>query len=212
MDRERLIEIFVGLIFIVFLILVVVVFLNINNNSIKKTSSNSETPKQTIINNYYENNYNSPEKSTTGNVVYKYPDYNYVVYKKGYDDYKPCCDYDWDDDEFSSYGKQRKVKNGLNYVDEYKVYVRNEDSVGKYFKVIFYFEDNSNLVETEVMIKYIDSRDDNEFIFRDSHFERYNYEKWNYDVFSQDDGFENEIFESNSRSTNFHNVPSISCR
>ncbi len=204
MEREKIIELFLGLIFFVFLLLVVFVVLSLNVQ--EKDSS-----KQTVVNNYYtENTYQTQEKSATGNVVYKYPEYKYVVYNRYR---RNCCsDYQDSDDDYSSYGKHRKEKDGSRYVDEYSVSIRNEDRIGKYFQVIFYFEDSSEFRDSESINKWVGSGDVENFIYRDSHFERNNYDSWAYDIFSQDDGFEEELYESNSRTKSFHNFPSIGCR
>ncbi len=190
MERERLIEFFIGLVFIIFLVFVVVLVLNIGDGTNKNNSKSSTSSSgNTIINNYYENNYNYPEKSMTGNVVYKYSYKGDVVYKGRNLDYEDYYGDYWNDNDFSSSGRHRKIKNSFNYVDEYSVVVKNEDHVGKYFKVVFSFNFEDNFEDSQSVIKYIKPRETKEFIYRDAHFERYNYESWDYEVFSQDNGF-----------------------
>ena len=61
------------------------------------------------------------------------------------------------------------------------------------------------------MVKYIKPGEVGEFIYRDTHFEKYNYESWSYDVLNQDTSFEKKIYESNGRATFFHSFPTNSC-
>jgi len=217
MEREKLIEVFIGLIFVVLLIMIVVVVFSVTGSAkVSSTNSGYETQKQTVVNNYYnEHNYNyeSPEKPTTRNVVYKYDNDEYVVYKRNDRDFDGYGDGNhYDHDDFSSYGNHEKKKGLSNYVDEYSVFVKNEDNVGKYFKVAFYFWDSSDIDDTESINRWVGPGKTEKFVYRDVHLERNNYEKWSYDIFSQDDGFDEELHESNSGATRFHSVPSISCR
>jgi hypothetical protein len=184
MEKERTIEFLIGLGVIIFVLLLVVIFLNLGDRENKETDSDSSDSGTTIINNYYYgNNYNLPENSISGNVVYKCDEGDCVVYKRYYDDEDYC------NNKFSSYGRQSKNHDGFNYVDTYSVFVKNRDNVGKYFKVIFYFEDKEDYEESQSIIKYIGPGEVEKFVYRDVHFERYNYEKWGYEVFSQDCGF-----------------------
>lgn len=211
MERERLIEFLIGICFLIFLVLIVVLVLNFGQAKDNENSKSTEKESQTIINNYYENHYHYPKNSLTKNVVYKSPNYNYVVYKKNYDsweywDYDKKKDYlEWKEkqekakktkrhyDDFSSSGIRKKTKSFTSYVDEYSVYVKNEDPFAKYFKVVFLFEDHSesdDFDETETMVKYIRPGETKKFVFRDVHFERNHYDYWDYRVYNQDDGFE----------------------
>lgn len=197
MERERAIEFVIGLVVIIFIILLLAIFLNINKGNQNSNSKSASESGTTIINNYYyENSHNLPENYFSGNVVYKCDEDGCVVYKKYYDEDDDFSFYDWEEDydhehydRFSSYKRHSRDYDGFNYVDTYSVFVKNRDYVGKYFKVIFYFEDECGLEESETMIKFIDSGEVEKFVYRDVHFERYNYENWDYGVFSQDYGF-----------------------
>ncbi len=196
MANQRVIEFLIGIVFLIGLILIVVLTLNISNSSYsKKSSLNSNQP--ITINNYYSyENKDYPKTSPTGNVVYKYDNKEYVVYKKC----DSCC-CEWEKyldkkehykvhrDSYSSYGKHRKIKQRINYLDEYLVVVKNHDNVGKYFQVIYYFENNDGNEYSEKRVKYVNPGESVEFLYRDSHFEKDDYESWTYDVFSQDKGF-----------------------
>ena len=215
MEKERLIEFLIGFCFIIFLILIVVLVLNLGQG--KTTTEKQESEKQTtIINNYYYgNSYNPQEKYPTRNVVYKNSDYKNVVYNKNYDPWDYSDYWNWNYEkrrdywerinkeeqektqkdyyDFSSSGIRKKTKSGTSYVDEYYVYVKNEDSFAKYFKVAMHFEDTSDLdgfEATETFVKYIQPGETRKFIFRDVHFERDHWNYWDYRVYTQDDGFE----------------------
>ena len=188
-----------GVVFIALLILISSLVWNAGETS-KKTNSQ----ELNVVNNYYNKyNYDYQEKTASENVVYKYDNRQHVVYKDKNEYFEG---------DFSSYGKHEKKKDAFNYIDEYSVYVMNKDNVGKYFQVIFYFWDSSNIDDTESVERYIRAGETKKILLRDVHLERENYEKWSYDVFNQDNGFEESLYESNSRATSFHSVPSISCR
>jgi hypothetical protein len=216
MEKERIIEFLIGVCFIIFLILIVVLVLNLEQGKTTTEKGNSKQETQTVINNYYyENSNNYPERSSTGNVVYKYPHYNNVVYNKNYDSWDYSNYWNWDYEkrraywerinkeeqektsknyyDFSSSGIRKKTKSGASYVDEYYVYVKNEDSFAKYFKVSMHFEDTSDpdgFEATETFVKYIRPGETRKFVFRDTHFERDHWDYWDYRVYTQDDGFE----------------------
>ena len=186
-NRERIVELLLGLIFICILLLGVFIVMNEPNK--KSSSSNS------VSNSYNTYNYNYQDQTKrTG-----YESSRDVIYVKDvhhlgtYHHYK---DYDYKDRDYydyysrnerslrySSYGKHTREKDFAgSYVDEFKVYVKNQDRKNGYFKVKFYFEDYDGNEFTETVTKYIRAGEREEIRFIDVQFEKYKYHDWRYKV------------------------------
>lgn len=181
-NQERIVELLLGLIF-VSLLLISVIFVLVYDEHEKKTI---------ISTSYNTNNYNNylVEKETV-KPIYVQREY---LEKKDFLDY-------------SSYGKHFKKKDFVgSYVDEFRIYVTNEDFQNGYFKVIFYFEDYYGEEDSESVTHYIKAGEESEFRFKDIQFERYKYSDWRYEVIPE---FRNS--EINSKGTIFYDFPNNKC-
>ena len=174
-ERERIIELLLGLIFISILLLAVLFVL---------TSQPVGASTTTISNSYNTNSYNtntySPDKVSDTNTLYVVNRNNVPVYKDFY-----YVENSYKKDQYLkyySYGKHTKEKDFIGgYVDKFNVYVRNVDKKSGYFKVKFYFEDYDGKKTTEIVTKYI--RAGEKETFTDVQFEKYKYHDWRYEVF-----------------------------
>ncbi len=170
-DEKRVTEIFAGLAFIVLLILVVVLALR-----------------------------PTPSNFTTSNVIIS-ESFN-TEYHGGYyrDDFDSDCRHDRcyrrSDDRFDndyrerylrfdarSTHRVREIGFGQEY-DEYIVYVENQDYVGGYFSVRFYFYDRYGNEDTEYMTKYVGPRKEVAFVYRNLDY-GYRHRDWGYRVFTE---------------------------
>jgi len=205
MEREKIIEIFVGLILI--LLVFIMVLVGIGFEKPKTTTQVISNSYNTIDNSkkYYEEiqpvNAKMLEKQTQEKYYYfkkslqNYEKHPYFGRKPAeniyyYKDYEPLKSYalDWEvwneksnSKDYDSFGKHTKEKNWEFYADTYKVYVYNEGQ-GDYFTVTFYFEDywgNEKIYEDR---KYIRHNDERMFYFRDINSESDKYYEWMYIV------------------------------
>ncbi len=170
-NREKVIELFLALIFISILLLAVVFVLTESNDSNQRTVN-------TISNSYNTNSYNSyVQKPIIKEPKKIEPIYlKQTVLKKTYFEKKDYLDY-------SSYGKHTQRKDFVgSYVDEFNVYVVNKDFRSGYFEVKFYFEDYSGKKFVESIDHYVMAGEKEEFKFFDVQFEKYKYSDWWYKV------------------------------
>jgi len=184
-NKERIIELFLGLIFIALLLVACAIVLTQDSKKTSNVISNSYNT------NSYNNYENTPEIIRTTKPVYIEKNY---LEKVDYLDY-------------SSYGKHIKKKDFVgSYVDEFKVYVTNKDFQNGYFKVVFHFENYSGEEFSESITHYIRSGEEKEFRFIDVQFEKYLYDNWYYKVIS-----ETKVSETNSGKTVFYDFPNGCC-
>ena len=69
-----------------------------------------------------------------------------------------------------------------NDIDNYEVYVRNEEFKGGYFEVTFYFEDHYGETSRSSVTHYIPAREEKKFFYKDISPQRYKYRDWWYEV------------------------------
>lgn len=163
-NDKRIIELLLVLIFMAILLLTCVIVLTQN----KEENSASSV----VSNSYNTNTYNTYPDIPKNEVVYKYT--KPVVYKKFY----------YDEFDYSSYGEHSREKDFIGtYVDEFCVYVRNQEYEENYFKVKFYFEDYSGEEFDESITRYIKAGEKEKFCFKDVQEEKYKYWDWSYKVF-----------------------------
>jgi len=169
MEKERLIEIIVGLMFIILLFIMVLFFINISS------THQSQKAPTTIINSF--NNYNNREEFTP------------PLYKKPVLDYKTGAYYYINEAEktlkYTSraghYRTERIFTDGLN---NYEVYVKNREYNGGYFTVRFYLKDHYGKTRTETKTYYIKPREEKRFIYHHLNSEGKKYKYWKYEVIS----------------------------
>ncbi len=191
MERDRAIEMLIGLVFIVLVFIMILIGLNFGNS--KSTSS--------VISNSYNtvNSHNIVQTPQNQNVatketitVIQKPTQKTYYYIKDrdrryYSEYEPIKKHIWDwgtdysDRNYDSYGRHIKEDKSGYYADTYRVYVYNEGK-GDYFTVRFYFEDYWGNEKTYDMRKYVGFKDEGLFYFRDVCKERDQYHNWRYKV------------------------------
>jgi hypothetical protein len=171
-EEKRILEIFLGLTLIVFLILLAFLVTGV---------SAAQESNTAISHSYNVNSYNNQAPA------YTYPVKSYVTSKPTYpynldlrkayyvDEKVPVRYYDW--------GDYKRVDGILgNEVDKYRVYVRNDDYVGGYFKVRFHFSDYYGRTSTESMRYYIPPQQEKTFLYQDITGNRYDHYVWRYEV------------------------------
>ena len=165
--RNKIIELFLGMIFIVLLIFVVVFLLYFPDFSQQKP--NSQTVVQTAT-------------STTTNVVNNY--YTSQIIYQTTKVFNPETEWrDRDYKEYSSYGQHTKEKTFFNnYRDEFDVYVVNNLYETRYFKVYFKFCDYYDNCFVETIEKYVPAREEVRFVYLDIQSEQYKYNNWEYSI------------------------------
>jgi hypothetical protein len=190
MEREKVIEIFLGLLLIVILFGLVLFFTGFG----EQTTTTTE-----ISHSYNVNSYNtySPQPqyvktqpqyltysskpyivaddyhSYSGRVYYVDNDLRYAKPHDGYLRYN-----DWSD--------HRTVKSILGTdIDRYEVYVRNRDYVGGYFDVNFYLDDYYGRSDSYKVTHYIKPHEEKRFLFKDVSTYDYKYGRWRYEVVPQ---------------------------
>jgi hypothetical protein len=171
-EEKRILEVFLGLTLIVFLVLLAFLVTGV---------SASQESSTTISHSYNVNSYNNQAPSYTYPIksyVTSRPTYPYTLdLRKTYyvDEKVPIRYYDR--------GEYKRVSGILgNEVDKYAVYVRNDDYVGGYFKVRFYFSDYYGRTSTESVRYYIPPQQEKTFRYHDISGDRYTHHVWRYEV------------------------------
>jgi len=179
-EQKRLIELFTALVFIILLILVVL----IATRPVIATSTS--TISNIIISEsfntvYSDSNYQSKTSSN------KYHSEDGCRYDGCYWTESGSYDIDYDHSRKLRYydrGYVREKESTFTQTfEEYVVYVENEDYVGGYFSVRFYFYDQYGNEKTHLMTKHIGARDEVAFIYRDVDYSS-DYYRWDYKVIS----------------------------
>jgi len=191
MENERRIEILVIMAFVIFIILILfLIVLMIQGTSSSGKNSNKESSG--IVYNYYNlTTINSYPNSVQGRVVYNRD----VVYIR-----EKNLDSNWEIDEnentniwgngeeeleYSSYSRHFREKDDFgSYVEEFRVYVKNTDSIGGYFEVIFNFEDCHGEEYSEAITEYLKPKETHIFKYKDIWYKERDICDWNYEVLS----------------------------
>lgn len=168
MERDKVIEVLLGLISIVLLLLLVFFVISISDNS-----------EPNITNSYNVNSYNT------------YPEQRINTLRNNYDS-NPYyfIDYEYYDIEsgkrylkYSDYSRIKKYDAFIgDDVNDYEVYIRNREYVGGYFKVVYHFEDYYGRDKSYTMTHYIPAREQKKFFFRDVTPNKYEHEVWWYTI------------------------------
>lgn len=162
LDEKKILELFLGLVLVVFLVLIILIIVYLPNSNSGKIPTSSN-----VISNSYNTNY------------YNYYFENKNFYEKNYKDFEYELRY-------SSSGNHEKVRTPFNnYKDEFRVYVVNKDFSGGYFKVQFNFCDYENNCFSRMIEKYISSKQEKVFVYVDVQNEKYKYYNWDYEIFAE---------------------------
>ena len=194
MERERVIEIFLGAILIILLIIMIFSF-----TSVSASGSSSQT---TTISNSY-NTYNigttqpryvydsydyydkAPTKYYKTDKPYYYDDRNYLRYN-----YRPYRDY-----QYPRYKYEYSEGIFGNEIKEYKVYLENKEHKSGYFTVKFYLADHKGRVRTESVTHYLKPYEGKIFRYKNVFDDEYDY-AWNYKIISYAKASNKEYYPS----------------
>jgi len=137
--------------------IILIILLVITISLFLKTPNN--TAPTTITNSFNNNYYNTPQR-----------------------DYQQIKDRDYLDYDYHAYKKKSTGILG-NDIEDYTVYVKNQDYKGGSFRVKYYFTDYYGDTETETMTYYIPPRKSKKFSYKNIH--KYKFHDWHYEVISR---------------------------
>ena len=172
MERKRVIESLLALMFIIFLIILILLFIGIPS-----------TGKSTTIISHSYNTYNI---GTTPQYISK-PINHYPIKK-----YTKDNKYYWDDKwyykdkylEYSHNSEHEEIEGIFgSEINRYTIYVKNRAYKGGYFTVEFYLYDYYGKKTTKTITHYLDSRESESFLYQTIYGD--NYYRWNYKVISK---------------------------
>jgi len=156
--EQRILEALLGTILIVLLVIMIFLFISIGNSG--------NTTTTTITDSFNTNNYyNTPQK------------YSPTYYTK-------TKNYDYLDYDYNAYKKKAKGILG-NDIEDYTVYVKNQDYKPGYFKVKYYFTDYYGATKTETMTHYIKPKESKKFTYKNIYKDKYKFYDWDYEVISR---------------------------
>ena len=167
MEREKVIEIFLGLIFLMLVGLIILLFTNVTSGS-KGSTAAATTTISNSYNNYIYKDYPTPtyyqiiDKTSK---KYSTKNYNYLRY--------------------TSIGNHEKYSGVFgNEINEYKVYIMNKENKGGYFTVKFHLTDYYGKTRTESMTYYVKPHEERKFVYRNVYNDGREYRYWIYEVVS----------------------------
>lgn len=171
MEKRRLIEIIAAVVFVALLVVACIWVVSASGNSSKIEVQNSYNTY-----NYYSQN---PAWISTKPYIIDKGDYLKVYTISKDHEYSDSYDRYLDYNDWSS----QKMVTGVfgQDIPNYKVEVRNNEDVGGYFKVTFYFEDKYGQTESKAMTYYIPAREEHGFVFKDVS-NHYKYYDWHYKI------------------------------
>lgn len=170
MERERIIEIILGAIFITLLIMMIILFViasEVGKSSEKQTLTITISGSYNTYNNY--NNY----------PVKEYGQLNQIYTSKKY----PVSNYDYLKYEFTENHEMRYGFFG-NEINDYKVYVKNKEHKGGYFTVKFYLTDHYGKTLVESMTHYLKPHEVKRFAYKNVYSNGKEYNFWSYKIVS----------------------------
>ncbi len=166
MEKDKIIELSLALAFVGILLIVSIIVLNDYNKEAQQSLSSQTINSYAVYNNYKIEYTVIPQ--TTNREKRDYYDYWIKdIYNSNYREY--------------SDQKVRKEFLG-NYVQEYYVYILNKERTGRYFTVMFNFEDKNGYEYSESITKYIRAGEKKKFDYRDIQYERNEIVDWDYEV------------------------------
>ena len=167
-DHRRVLELFLGGIFVVLLILITLMFIGLaDGKSVQESQSNLIISDSYNTNNY--NTYVAPRSAVT-----TYTKVSRVVSDSDYYE-NPL--------RYSSWANHKVVKGVFgNNIDRYYIYVKNTDYEPGYYTVRFYFEDYYGNEDMEIFTSYIKSGETKTFFYQSIYSDDYDFYKWHYAV------------------------------
>ena len=181
MEREKVIELFLGLILTILVVIMIFSFTNISSSKTQTTT--------TISNSYNTYTYNtySNYPATTYKPIKTYNAYNdYPAGTYGqliYHDDKRYSTKDYNYLRYTSTGNHERYYGIFgNEINEYKVYVRNREHKEGYFTVKFYLTDYYGKTRTESMTYYLKPHEEKKFVYKNVYNDGREYRYWRYKV------------------------------
>ena len=164
MEREKVIEIFLGLSLIILIIIMILLFTNVQASKSTTTISNSyNTQIYNANSNYPTPIYNQKTSQTLKK--YSTKDYNYLRY--------------------TSVGNHERYYGVFgNEINEYKVYVRDREHKGGYFTTRFYLTDYYGKTRTESVTHYLKPKEERKFVYKNVYNDGKKYKYQNYKIVS----------------------------
>jgi hypothetical protein len=87
---------------------------------------------------------------------------------------------------YTRYSTESTRKSFLgDYVKEYSVDVRNTEKTGRYFTVIFEFEDKDGFEFSQSVTQYLRTEESKKFVYKDIQYERNEILDWDYTIIAQ---------------------------
>ncbi len=180
-NSRRIIELLLALALVGILFLVSIAVIQNQN------SDSGQTSAQYITNSY--NNYNYHYNSYPLQDSYHSQEMISETYwKKDFDERKFNYIHDGDDldknyYDYDKYASQ-KTREDLfgSYIKEYYVYILNKEDTGKYFTVVFEFEDKDGHEYQESVTKYLSSGEKEKFAYKAIQFEENDILDWDYRI------------------------------
>ncbi|MEK6833368.1 MAG: hypothetical protein AABY32_04950 [Nanoarchaeota archaeon] len=169
MEKERIIELSLALAFIGILLLVSIIVLSNNERE------DEEAISAKVINTY--NIYG--DYSINYNLIDSTPYLHSTYYKNEEKRFHLT---------YLEYEGQKTREEFLgNYVQEYYVYILNKERAGRYFTVVFEFEDKNGYEYSESITQYLRAGEKKKFAYRDIQSERNEIVDWDYEVIPEKD-------------------------
>ena len=209
MEQRRQIEIIIAVVFVAFLIAISVWVVSAYggsgtrttitnsyntynyNNASSNSNSNAPTPIAYLGYNNHPNYYPgniilTSAPAGTKPYIIDYGNYAAVYYVNKNIRYSNIGNYNANHLRYSNQGYVKTETTILGTpMTEYGVNVRNQEYVGGYFKVMFYFDDYYGNEISFPTTKYIPARQSATFTFKDMS-DKYKYTNWHYAVTSMD--------------------------
>lgn len=171
MERERINEIFLGLILVVLLIIMILSFTSVSAGNSKSAGN--------VINSYNTYSYGTDEQNKVYEVYhpkinYGYSDYSHHDYNSYYSGYNRHY--------ISESSHSRYYGLFDNEVNEYSVKVKNNAHEGNYYSVKFYLTDYKGKTRTETVTHYLNPHESRVFTYKNVFNSDKEYNYWNYKV------------------------------
>jgi len=198
MEREKVIEIFLGVILIILVIIMILSFTNAQGIKSTTTISNSyNTQTYNTHSNYPTPIYNqridySLKRYTTRNYNYQrntysnYRNYPNPIYNQRIDySLKRYTTRNYNYLRYTSVGNHERYYGVFgNEINEYKVYVRNREYKGGYFTTRFYLTDYYGKTRSESVTHYLKPNEERKFVYKNVYSDGKKYKYRNYKIVS----------------------------
>lgn len=112
--------------------------------------------------------------------------YNRINHYSNYNTYTSQTTKNVNTVHYSQYGTQESRKSFFgDYVKTYSVNVKNRGYTGRYFTVVFNFEDKNGYEFSESVTKYLRDGESKKFVYKDIQYERHEIVDWDYKIIAR---------------------------